>query len=331
MVPVSWGLRRYRRGLLLHQRRRDAFHHQLLIPVETTITLAGVDIALITPCAVQVTEAFRPFLNGGGQQRFPVTFQEVDALPAIPGTPVFQNLSFQAYGTGAADHRLYWDHKEGDRPYAVGRLDPANGRETVWYLPGDRRFFSQTSNCFAHLALERLLLERDRLILHASYIAAPQGAVLFSGPSGIGKSTQAALWERFRNARLINGDRVILSRETAGWMAHGSPYAGSSRCFRNESHPIRAVVMLRQGPVCTVRRLRGGTAFQRLYAGITVNAWNPACVERVCGLLAAMAVEVPVLELTCTPDETAVRVLEAQLQKEGCGEWTQKKSVMKRP
>ena len=281
---------------------------------QTTITLADIDIQLQTPLEILVTDAFRPFLNGRGHRQIAVEFQEVGQLPEMSGQPVFENLIFQAYADGA---RRYHDHKEGDRPYAVGRLELAAGRESIQYLSGDGRFFSETQNCFSHIALEEILLGYDRLILHSSYISTSYGAVLFSGPSGIGKSTQAALWERYAGAKLINGDRTILSRDHGGWKAHGSPYAGSSRCFLNESHPVCAIVMLGQGGSCDIRKLSVPAAFQRLYAGTTVNSWNAQCVDRVCSLLTTLAMEVPVYHLICTPVAAAVDTLAAVLRKEG--------------
>lgn len=88
--------------------------------------------------------------------------------------------------------------------------------------------FSETHNCFSHIGFEELLIGRDRLTLHASLVDSPYGGLLFSGVSGVGKSTQGDLWERFADASLINGDRPILRKTSDGWMASGSPYAGSS-------------------------------------------------------------------------------------------------------
>ena len=122
---------------------------------------------------------------------------------------------------------------------------------------------------------------------------------------------------RYAGAKLINGDRTVLSRETSSWTAHGSPYAGSSRCFVNESHRIRAIVMLDQGPACQIRRMSAAQAFQRLYAVTTVNSWNPVYVDCVCGLLTELAMTVPVYHLTCTPDAAAVETLAAELRKDG--------------
>ena len=185
------------------------------------------------------------------------------------------------------------------------------------YLTGDQQFFSETANCFSHIALEEILLHFDRLILHASLVETQWGGLLFSGPPGIGKSTQAALWEREEGAVQLNGDRPILSRDSNGWTAWGSPYAGSSRCFVNRGAPIRAVVMLDQGTTCRLTRLPVAAAFQRLYAQTTVNAWNPAYVQRVCTLLTQLAEEIPIYHLICTPDRRAVEILRDRLQQGG--------------
>lgn len=278
-------------------------------------TLAGVTVALQTPHPVTTTENFRPFAQDAGSFRVTVKVREVTRLPELPDTPVFENILFSVFPDGDGYLRRYHDHKEHDRPYAVTRLLLEENRVRVDYLQGDDAFFCESQNCFSHIALEELLLHCDRLILHAAFVDAGFGGLLFSGPSGIGKSTQADLWEKYAGARLINGDKTILSPENSGWWAHGSPYAGSSRCFVNRSVPLRAVVMLEQGAVCALRRLPAGEAFRRLYANTIVNSWNADYVARVCALLSELAACVPVYQLTCTPDRAAVDMLRAELTK----------------
>lgn len=281
----------------------------------TNFTLAGCTISLDTPRPIQITDNFRLFLGETGTRCFDVTMQEVDRLPAFPTPPVFTNYAFSVFPEVDGFLRRYHDHKEGDRPYAVGRLK--EDRETVEYLAQDRLFFSESQNCFSHIALEEILLHFDRLILHAALVETQWGGLLFSGPPGIGKSTQATLWEREEGAVQLNGDRPILSRDSGGWTAWGSPYAGSSRCFVNRGAPLRAVVMLGQGPACRLTRLPLAAAFQRLYAQTTVNAWNPAYVSRVCALLTQLAEEIPIYHLICTPDRRAVACLRDRLRQGG--------------
>lgn len=281
----------------------------------TNFTLAGCTIGLDTPHSIKVTDNFQPFLGETGSCGFGVTVQEVDRLPAFSAPPVFTNYAFSVFPEEDGFLRRYHDHKENDRPYAIGRL--GNDRETVKYLAQDQPFFSESQNCVSHIALEEILLRFDRLILHAALVETQWGGLLFSGPPGIGKSTQAALWEREEGAVQLNGDRPILSRDSGGWTAWGSPYAGSSRCFVNRGAPIRAVVMLEQGLSCRLTPLPLAAAFQRLYAQTTVNTWNPAYVSRVCTLLTQLAEEIPVYHLICTPDRRAVACLRDRLRQGG--------------
>ena len=261
-------------------------------------------VTLETPEIVLCTPNFRPFLGGGGSRAARAVFHETAELPACSGAQVYETVTFSVHRTTDDFVRRYRD--QDGRYYAVGRTTP-EGAE-IQYLPWSRAYFSETHNCFSHIGLEELLLLRDRLILHAAFVAAGDRGLLFSGPSGIGKSTQAALWER-HGARLINGDRTVLSQDAAGWTAWGSPYAGSSRCFRSEQRPVGAVVVLEQSPVCAVRRLAAAEAFHRLYPQMTVNSWSSAYVERASGLLAELAARVPVYLLACTPDDRAVETL----------------------
>lgn len=281
----------------------------------TTFTIADVAITLETPRPIKITEGFRPFLGGSVQRRATVRVWETDRLPDLSGDPVFCNPIFAVFPDGAGGYlRRYHDHKAHDRPYAVTRLCPGENRVEVACLAGDAAFFSESQNCFSHIALEALLLREKRAVLHAACVETPLGGLLFSGPSGIGKSTQAALWEQYAGARLINGDRTIVRPSPAGWLGHGSPYAGSSHCFVNRSTPVRAVVLLRQGSACRVERLPLPAAFRALYANATVNSWNSAYVARISALLSDMAAQTPVYRLTCTPDRAAVDTLMQELE-----------------
>ena len=118
-----------------------------------------------------------------------------------------------------------------------------------------------------------------------------------------------------RGADLLNGDRTILGRGGQGWLAYGSPYAGSSRCYVNESCSVTAVVILKQAPACQIRRMRAAEAFRAVYAGLTVNNWDSRFVDRICDLAGELIREVPVYELACTPDRHAAELLYSELQK----------------
>lgn len=160
-----------------------------------------------------------------------------------------------------------------------------------------------------YLALEHLFYRFGGLFLHSSHVNVGGRALLFSAPSGTGKSTQADLWEKYAGGEIINGDRTLLRKKDGVWHAYGCPMCGTSGIHKQGDEPIHAIVMLSQGTENTVRRLSAGEAFQRIYPEITVPRWNRELVLRAMELLDDVMAQVPIYALSCTPDERAVEAL----------------------
>jgi hypothetical protein len=150
-------------------------------------------------------------------------------------------------------------------------------------------------------------------LLHASWIRYKGKGILFTGPSGIGKSTQAALWEQLRGAELINGDRAAIFPTAGGAEIRGIPFCGSSRVNKNETMPLAAVVVLTQAPENSITRLSGLRAFRQIWEGCSVNLWNQEDIARGTQAVVDAVSAVPVFHLACTPDERAVLTLEKEV------------------
>lgn len=286
------------------------------MPDQYLLAIAGTLIRIKTEQPLLVEKEFLPFLAESGTADFQVYYRQVDELPRIPDTIIHADHCYRVHPDGNGGYiRSFFDAPRDDLPYAAARSDGDVIR--VDYLEKGKRCVSEMHNSFFHLGFEELLIRRERLCFHAACVETPLGGLLFSGPSGIGKSTQAELWCQYRGAKQINGDRPILSKDENGWLAWGSPYAGSSRCHVNESCPVTAIVMLRQAKACTLRRLSSGEAFRAVWSGLTMHGWDEGFVEKACDLALELIDTVPVFEFACTPDEAAVRYLEQELGKEG--------------
>lgn len=282
-----------------------------------SLAVAGVAIRIKTEQPLTISDQFLPFLTDGSSADFRARYRQVDRLPPIPETIIYEDYCYRVHPDGKGGYlRSFFYAPHVLTPYAVAVHEDNEIR--VDYLAAGKSSVSGMDEAFFHLGFEELLIHHDRLCFHAACVQTPLGGILFSGPSGIGKSTQAELWCRHRNAKQINGDRPILSRAETGWLAWGSPYAGSSRCHINESCPVSAVVMLRQAPQCSLRRLDSAEAFRAVWSGLTMHSWNESFVEKACDLALELIYAVPVYEFACTPDEAAVRYLEQELGKGGC-------------
>ena len=161
--------------------------------------------------------------------------------------------------------------------------------------------------------MERHTLQRDHLVLHCAYMQLGDQAILFSAPSGTGKTTQATLWEKHRGTRVVNGDKSLLFKHGDTWTANGWPVCGSSGVCHNEGMPIRAIVMLSQGKENAIKKLTPFQAFSQLYSQITVNVWNRQAQQRAMDLIEDLATSVPVYHLSCTISQEAVETLEQAL------------------
>lgn len=167
---------------------------------------------------------------------------------------------------------------------------------------------------YPQLALPHVLLRHGRrLVLHASYLRTAHGALLFTAPSGTGKSTQARLWRQHRNALIVNGDRAVLGFSDDRPTAFGYPCNGSSEECLALNTPVWAVVALRQAPKNAVRRLTGAEAVRCLLNGSYLPPEHRDDLPLAFELAASLAESVPIFELSCVPDASAVETLEAAL------------------
>lgn len=156
------------------------------------------------------------------------------------------------------------------------------------------------------LPLRRTLLMRGVLFLHASQVALGDTGVLFTAPSGTGKTTQARLWKRFREAQILCNDRTL----TDGRRTWGFPMDGSEPVRSAERRKLGAVVILEQAPENRLRRLGPREAIPRLMSQLVLDVWDPEAQAMACGLLLELMKCKPVYLLACTADEAAVRCLE---------------------
>lgn len=188
-------------------------------------------------------------------------------------------------------------------------------------------------NLLARVGLHRALLTRDRPVVHAAYVDISRmdistsgishlgidspdepGCILFMAPSGVGKSTQAALWEEYGGGEIINGDRALLSFDPSGrLLAHGYPACGSSDICLDRTRPVKAIVTLEQGAENTLSRLSVAAATRAIFAATLQYRWDAWEAERALELAARVAASVPALHLSCRPDRGAVEVVREYL------------------
>lgn len=269
--------------------------------------IAGVTVQIVSDRELEITEEALPFLCDAAEAaETTVYLHAVDALPKLPDNGIWDS------GRCFIGDTVFLCNGKAHPPYAtVSYLENRDIR--IDYLPQSGAAVWKTSALISSLGLERLLLDYDALILHASFVTWKHSGILFTAPSGTGKSTQAELWRKYAGADILNGDRACIRKTSEGYRAYGIPYAGSSYIYRNESAPIKAIVVLRQANENRVRRMEKGECLSRLLPEFSMHRWNAAFMNRAIDRIADILELVPVYQLECLPNADAVAVLQAVL------------------
>lgn len=194
-------------------------------------------------------------------------------------------------------------------PYAV-HIEESEEYTHAWVSTGIKEMLQFDTVFGSLLGLEKIALRSGALILHSAYMCRAGKAILFSAPSGTGKSTQADLWTKYRGTRTVNGDKSLLVRREDGWYAYGWPICGSSEICYNESYPIQAIVMIHQAKENSIERLGIAGSVKRLLSQITMNMWNTEFQLKTIDKIEQLVMEIPVYEMGCNISENAVKCLE---------------------
>lgn len=148
-------------------------------------------------------------------------------------------------------------------------------------------------------------------MLHSSAIVAEgEGAALFMGVSGAGKSTHTRLWrETFDDVELLNDDLPIIRLMADGSRrVFGSPWSGKTPCWRNASAPLRAFVRIEKAPENEYRSLADVEALISILPGVSVITACRRLYDAVSRTLIAILPQVAVGHLRCLPDHDAARL-----------------------
>ena len=157
-------------------------------------------------------------------------------------------------------------------------------------------------------AYEAGMVMRDGLPLHASLVEKDGFGVVFLGPSGMGKSTQAKLWEKYLGADFIIGDRPGLRKIDGKWIGFGMPWDGKDVINRQTSVPVRALVWLEQAKENNITPMNPVQAMTVMLKQAMMPVWDDAAMDGATALMGKLVREIPMFHLRCLPDEAAARL-----------------------
>ncbi len=189
-----------------------------------------------------------------------------------------------------------WDKAFKNIELSVYDIEPYGNlpiAQRIFYLLGDVIAYS-VLNCGAG-------------VFHSSAISYKGNGILFSAPSGTGKSTHTSLWKDVfgDNVVIFNDDTPILKIENDVCFAYGSPWSGKTAINENIKVPLKAIVCLDRAQTNSIKRLTGISAFYRIFNEMRKPPVE-SLMDKSLTVMDSILQKVPVYELFCNKNKDAV-------------------------
>lgn len=168
--------------------------------------------------------------------------------------------------------------------------------------------------------------------IHSASILYRDQVWLFSGHSGMGKSTHTNLWKEQFGTEIINGDLNLIgwsngeqtnigqSVDKPGSKRHpivyGMPWCGTSGIASTKSYPLGGIVLLGRSDNDHFESLTNDQKIVRVMQRMISPVWTEDMLETNLKCAAKLAKEVPIYYLLCTKEPSSAYVMKARIDKE---------------
>ena len=154
------------------------------------------------------------------------------------------------------------------------------------------------------------IIDKGGFFLHCSCLKYKDEAIIFTAPSGTGKSTHSALWRRHfgDDVVMINDDKPLVREKDGRFFIYGTPWNGKHSIGNNTSAPIRSVVFLSQAPENKAEPISPIDAMALLLQQ-TVLPSDKAALSKLLDMLGRLVENIPMYRLGCTISDEAVTTI----------------------
>lgn len=290
-------------------------------------SISGIKIEIHSPVSLRIGNGFRNFIvdNGCQEQGVKVYIKQVEDMRILSGKLCGKDILLEYYFDSGK-----WYCEAPGKYGPVTRATYDEEVNEVLYEISEKFYphhITSVDKIMQLFPMRQLLHERETFLLHSSQIIIKKKGILFTGNSGVGKTTQAHLWKEYRKARIVCNDRTALRKQKGNWKTFGFPIDGSEPIYEKGTWNAAAIVFLSHSTVNRVCRFEGAEVIKSLMKQMVLDSWNIKMCMETADRLVDLISEIPVYFLECTPDRRAVECLEEQLGKDGVLECQTEKSA----
>ncbi len=177
----------------------------------------------------------------------------------------------------------------------------------------------QTTEDFFHAIRLFFLFLAQRtglFAIHSASILYREKAWLFSGHSGMGKSTHTKLWHDLLGTPYLNGDLNLLGIQGNRIMVYGIPWCGTSGIYTTRNYELGGIVLLGRDPQKDyLEELTPSDKILRVMQRMISPTWKEGLLSRNLFFAEEIAERVPVLHLSCTKNPSAMDVIRTEIDR----------------
>jgi hypothetical protein len=244
------------------------------------------------------------------------SFFEIEIIPAIPQE--LKNEDLLVFESNDNNQKL-WHVCSISKGYKVIVFDSiqSNTIQQIAFIYPDSKSWIIYTECDSEntvfplfypmgpLIMYYLTTVNSAIMIHSSGIVDGEKGRLFSGFSGVGKSTMAGIWQQNGN-EIINDDRLMLTIVDNNVIMHNTPMFYDAE---PKKHKLHAIYLLKQTKDNCITKLQGVDAMTRLMAFCIQHAYDKQFIQHHLATLFAIYSTIPIYELGFKPDAEIIEFI----------------------
>ena len=159
------------------------------------------------------------------------------------------------------------------------------------------------------LLLNTLGLDRG-IMMHACGVDDAGRGLLFTGPSGAGKTTMARLWSDHGDATVLGDECIIVRRVEHQYRVYGTPWTGQDRVACPGGVPLERIFFIQHADEDAVSRKGWISTVESLLTQVFSTFYDRAAMQYTLDFCSELGRRVPGYDLRFVPTSEVVRLVQ---------------------